>query len=209
MDNQLKEIVGATLAAIGTIISAVSTIPAKSEKMEKLFDGLDIVGNSLQGTGNALQADGQSEIQAIGNSTVIAGLTLDLEDENEEKLVIAGNWLQALGGAAALGDEFEDPTAAGQIFNINGNLLQSIGNSLQAYGGTINLKEKELGESGDSANNIIAVGSWIQAVGSVLSVIGQIQEENQEITSDSTSESSEENNEADSKPSVWLNEELL
>lgn len=32
MDNQLKEIIGAALAAIGTIISAVSTIPAKSKK---------------------------------------------------------------------------------------------------------------------------------------------------------------------------------
>jgi hypothetical protein len=84
-------------------------------------------------------------------------------------------------------------------------LLQSIGNSLQAYGGTINLREKERGDSGESANNIIAVGSWIQAVGSVLSVIGQLQEENQEISSDS----SEENNEPDSKTSVWLNEELL
>lgn len=151
MDNQLKEVVGAALAAIGTIMSAVSNIPATSEKTDKLFKGLNIVGNTLQGTGNALQADGQigpslerigNEIQAFGNSTVIAGLTIDLEGENGTKLVITGDWMQALGSATALGEELEDPTAAGQAFNINGNLLQSIGNSLQAIGGTANLKEK-------------------------------------------------------------------
>jgi hypothetical protein len=214
MDNQLKAVFGATLAAIGTILSAISTIPATSKKMDTLFDGLDIAGNTLQGTGNALQADAQSgpsiaktgnEIQAIGNSTVIAGLTLDLGYEYEDRLVITGNWLQALGGASALGVELENPTAPGQVFNINGNLLQSIGNSLQSIGGTENLREKERGGPGDSFNNIIAIGSWIQAVGSVLSLIGVIQGENKT----SNTESSEENQEPGSKPSVWLNEELF
>ncbi|MBT2686635.1 hypothetical protein J7I93_00395 [Bacillus sp. ISL-47] len=189
MDNQIQEIVGSVIAAIGTILSAIASTPAQSVRIVDFFKGLDIVGNTLQATGNALEASGQgepsleklgNEIQAAGNSTVIAGLVLNLEDENEEKLVITGNWLQALGGAVALGDEFEDPTAAGQLYNIYGNLLQSIGNSLQAIGGTINLREKRTDDSGGSADQVIIIGSWIQAVGSVLSVIGQLKEESQE-----------------------------
>lgn len=189
MDNQVQEIFGSVIAAIGTILSAIASTPSASPRIKDLLDGMDLVGNTLQGTGNALQASGQSgasleklgnEVQAIGNSTVVAGLVLHVKEETEERLVITGNWLQALGGAAALGDEFEDPAAPGQIFNINGNLLQSIGNSLQAIGGTKNLREKELGGPGSTGDHVIFIGSWIQAVGSVLSVIGQLQEESQE-----------------------------
>lgn len=189
MDDQVKEIYGAVVAAIGTILSAVASYPSESTRIIDLYKDFDIVGNTLQAVGNALQADGQkepsleklgNEIQSIGNSTVLAGLVWNIEDDIEEKLVITGNWLQALGGAVALGDEFKDPTAAGQIYNINGNLLQSIGNSLQAIGGSINIKEKQLSKgevSASSGDSIIFAGSWIQAVGSVLSVIGQVKEE--------------------------------
>ena len=191
MDDQFKEIFGAVITAIGTILSAVSSIPTQSTRITELYKGLDIVGNTLQGTGNAIQADAQknpsleklgNEIQAIGNSTVVAGLILDVIEETEEKLVITGNLLQALGGGVALGDEFEDPYAPGQIYNIYGNLLQSMGNSLQAIGGSINLREKEGADSDSDSDSpgdvIIFTGSWIQAVGSVISVFGTLPEEN-------------------------------
>ncbi len=189
MDDKFKEIFGAVVAAIGTILSAVASFPSETTRIIDLYKDFDIVGNTLQAVGNALQADGQkepsleklgNEIQSIGNSTVLAGLVWNIEDDSKEKLIITGNWLQALGGAVALGDEFNDPTAAGQIYNINGNLLQSIGNSLQAIGGSINLKEKQLSkeeETASSGDSIIFAGSWIQAVGSVLSAIGQVKEE--------------------------------
>lgn len=185
MDDQVKELFGAVITAIGTILSAIASIPTQSTRITDLYKGLDIVGNTLQGSGNAIQADAQSpsleklgnEIQAIGNSTVVAGLILKVEEETEEKLVITGNLLQALGGAVALGEELEDPTASGQIYNIYGNLLQSTGNSLQAIGGSINLKEKRDSESDSSGDVIIFTGSWIQAIGSVISILGALPEE--------------------------------
>jgi hypothetical protein len=192
MDDQVKELFGAVITAIGTILSAIASIPTQSTRITDLYKGLDIVGNTLQGTGNAIQADAQrnpsleklgNEIQAIGNSTVVAGLILDVEEVTEEKLVITGNLLQALGGGVALGEEFEDPSAPGQIYNIYGNLLQSTGNSLQAIGGSINLREKEESESESESDSdspgdvIIFTGSWIQAIGSVISILGTLPEE--------------------------------
>ena len=56
--------------------------------------------------GNALEADGQgeenlekigNELQSIGNVTVISGLVIDFEDITQQKLIIIGNWIQALG----------------------------------------------------------------------------------------------------------------
>ena len=73
-------------------------------------------------------------------------MVIDFKDETKIKLVIAGNWIQALGGLTALADEFEDASDKDETFNIVGNLLQAIGNSLQAIGGVYELKVLE--ESG-------------------------------------------------------------
>jgi hypothetical protein len=60
-------------------------------------------GNVLQGTGNALSADAEAEIslekignqiQSIGNSSAIAGMMIDFNEETQQKLIITGNWLQ-------------------------------------------------------------------------------------------------------------------
>ncbi|WP_445304406.1 DUF6944 family repetitive protein [Niallia sp. FSL W8-1348] len=149
---------------------------------------LRLVGNVLQGTGSALSADGQGtisleklgdEIQAIGNSTVVTGLVLYKTSNTpaEQKLIITGSWLQALGSFVGLTDEFFDSTADGRIENIIGGLLQGIGNSLQAIGGTEQLK----GINNDGQQNIGTLGSWIQATGAVISLIGQVKEELEEI----------------------------
>lgn len=79
-------------------------------------------GNISWKTGN--------EIQSIGNVTVISGLVIEFKDEIKIKLVIAGNWTQALGGLTALADEFEDSSDKDESLNIVGNLLQATGNSL-------------------------------------------------------------------------------
>lgn len=66
-------------------------------------------------------------------------------------------------------------------------MLQATGNSLQAIGGIEELKasrDKVEGISeGDEEDGqlIVITGSWVQAVGSVVSLIGQIREESQEI----------------------------
>ncbi|PDY33963.1 hypothetical protein COO17_28495 [Bacillus wiedmannii] len=168
---------------------------------------LQAVGNALEADGQgevSLEKIG-NEIQSIGNVTVISGLIIDFKEETQIKLVIAGNWTQALGGLTALADEFEDTSDKDEYLNIIGNLLQSIGNSLQAIGGIDELKsirnedqsnkegnvnnvEKDTSTQVNNETNeneegklIDIIGSWVQAVGSVISLIGQIREESEEL----------------------------
>ncbi|MCF2647837.1 MULTISPECIES: DUF6944 family repetitive protein [Bacillaceae] len=185
MSGHFKEIFGSTINTIGTIQAAIGSTPSFHLSKETNYQ-LRLVGNVLQGTGSALSADGQGtislemlgdEIQAIGNSTVVTGLILYKLSKipTEQKLIITGSWIQALGSFVGLTDEFFDHTADGRIENIIGGLLQGIGNSLQAMGGTEQLK----GIS--SQQNLGTIGSWIQATGAVLSLIGQIKEEVEEV----------------------------
>ncbi|KAB2395193.1 MULTISPECIES: DUF6944 family repetitive protein [Bacillus cereus group] len=216
MENQFKEIFGAWVAAIGTITSAIGSTPFDFISSNVRKD-LNVYGNVLQAVGNALEADGQgevsleqigNEIQSIGNVTVISGLIIGFKEETQIKLVIAGNWTQALGGLTALADEFEDTSDKDESLNIIGNLLQSIGNSLQAIGGIEELKSirnedrsnkegnindvvKDIDTQVNNETNeneegklIDIIGSWVQAVGSVISLIGQIREENEELEGD-------------------------
>jgi hypothetical protein len=189
MQNQNKELYGSWLQAIGTVISAIGGTPSKRISSD-IQNSLDLWGNVLQATGNALIADAQqeaslekigNEIQSIGNSLVIAGIVIDFKEETQKRLIITGNWFQALGGATALGDELqEEISKLYQIYNIIGNLLQSIGNSLQAIGGTYELKENNPilvhDESSENGQTLQISGGWIQAIGSVLSLLGQIKE---------------------------------
>ncbi|ANB56752.1 hypothetical protein GFC29_533 [Anoxybacillus sp. B7M1] len=186
MNKQWKEIVGYSLSAIGTIQAAIGNTP-QFHLNKNLGYQLRLVGNVLQALGSALSADGQgtasfekmgNEIQATGNSTVITGMLVgDAWGEKiEQKLMITGLWMQALGSFVGLSDEFFDRTEDGRLENISGSLLQGIGNSLQAISGIQSLNEN------NSESDLIGVaGSWIQATGSVLSLIGQIQEESEEI----------------------------
>lgn len=68
MDNQLKEIFGAWLAAIGTVTAAVGSTPFHSLGNSFRKD-LNLIGNELQDVGNALEADGQGEenLERLGN----------------------------------------------------------------------------------------------------------------------------------------------
>jgi len=186
MNGHWKEITGSLLSTIGTIQAAIGSTPDFHLSKNQNYE-LRLVGNVLQASGSALSADGQGtvslekigdEIQAVGNSTVITGLILygTSNTETEQRLIITGNWLQALGSFVGLADEFFDSTEMGRAENIIGNLLQGIGNSLQAVGGVqaLNTNNLNQGKTG-------IAGSWIQAAGSVISLIGQIQEELEEI----------------------------
>lgn len=186
MNNQWKELIGAFLSTIGTIQAAIGNTPQFHFNQQQ-NDQLRLIGNILQALGSALAADGQGsfsleklgdELQAVGNSTVVAGMLLygDSDTITEQKLSISGTWMQALGSFVGLGDEFFDSTKDGRIENIIGNLLQGIGNSLQAISGI-----QELHDSGSEQEQLGMVGSWIQAAGSVMSLIGQILEESEEI----------------------------
>jgi hypothetical protein len=195
MDNQLKALFGAWIQAIGTVIAAVGSTP--SEKLSSEFrEHLSLWGNELQAVGNALIADSEetftlsklgNEIQAIGNVTVMAGIIIDLQEETKLRLDITGNWLQAFGGTVALPDDLVDEPSTIRTLNISGNILQIIGNSLQAINGTEELKNKEKEKyegyrQSNEANeeeegySLDFYGSWIQAVGSVISAIAQTKE---------------------------------
>ncbi|MEC2053927.1 hypothetical protein I6J18_06000 [Peribacillus psychrosaccharolyticus] len=186
MGSHFKEVFGSVLSTIGTIESAIGSTPFKNMS-EKVSFNLRLQGNVLQATGNGLSADGQGNIfsleyigdlvQATGNSTVIIGLLIKFKNQIDQKLIISGNWLQALGSFVGLTDEFEDSTPSGRSYNIIGGFLQGIGNSMQALSGVYQLED----ENDVDARFLGVLGSWIQAVGSVLSLIGQIKEETQEI----------------------------
>lgn len=200
MENQLKELFGAWIQAIGTVTAAVGSSPSLDEEIK---ESLNLWGNALQGTGNALIADAQEEftleklgnqVQAIGNTTVIAGLLLNISEEKKLKLDINGNLLQAAGGGIALPEDLIDEPSTIRTLNITGNVLQIIGNSLQAFGGAEELKSirgnedrfkgyRESNESKQvsSSQSLAINGSWIQAVGSVISAIAQTKESIEEI----------------------------
>lgn len=186
MNSQVKEILGYTLSAIGTIEAAIANTPQfKLNEAQTFFHHL--VGNVLQASGSALAADGQGSIsferlgeqlQAAGNTTVVTGIILYAKKDKdaEQRLSIMGTWMQALGSFVGVIDEFFDSTVDGQFENISGGLLQGIGNSMQAMGGI-----EELQKNASVPVPITTWGSWTQATGSVLSLIGQIQEEREEI----------------------------
>ena len=60
--------------------------------------------------------------------------------------MIAGNWIQALGGVTSIGGEIEDSSNIDESYNIVGNVLQATGNSLQAIGGIDELKSNRDGK---------------------------------------------------------------
>ncbi|WP_379969084.1 DUF6944 family repetitive protein [Ectobacillus sp. sgz5001026] len=176
MNNQTKEIIGSGIQALGTVTAAVGSTPIFFIKKEELHN-LNIYGNVLQATGNGLQADAKellslgqlgNQIQAAGNSTVVAGLVIDFEKVTELKLHITGNWLQALGGVVEVADAIENDVGLIQSFIIIGNGLQAIGNSLQAIGAIYELETKD----DKTGVSLIVKGSWIQAVGSIIAFLG-------------------------------------
>jgi hypothetical protein len=178
MDNLQKQLAGSWTQAAGTVIAAIGSTPAIKISDDSRKD-LGLIGNVLQATGNAVDADNQKQftygklgnvIQAAGNITVSAGLTIRSDEEvTSEKLVISGDLIQALGAITALG-------SAGEIYMVLGNLLQAIGNALQALGTSrilkygLNKEEKEINEVA------IGIGSWIQALGTILLAIGLTQD---------------------------------
>ncbi|WP_243292586.1 hypothetical protein [Bacillus sp. FJAT-47783] len=175
MENNQKALLGSWIQASGTVLSAIGSTPTNVIS-DDLLDDLNLLGNVLQATGNALIADTEKGVtldkignivQSIGNSTVITGLLINFDEETKQILNIQGNWLQALGGGVSFADAFGQEPSIDVLFNLYGNLLQTIGNSLQAISGVIDLKNK----NGQKLN---VIGSWVQAIGSILSFISQL-----------------------------------
>lgn len=205
MGSECIAIVGSVLVSVGTITAAIGSTPSNYIK-SNVRDDLTLLGNVLQAEGNAIDAEAKGtvlrsvgkEITASGNLTVITGLAFGFRKEASYKLFITGNWIQALGLAVNIGDAINLPPFPGQSENIVGSITQFIGNSLQAIGWSEALenirkdendnenKQKKIGyyykdyfkkNNGQSeSESLVATGSWIQAIGSVISVIGVIKE---------------------------------
>ncbi|TYS60267.1 hypothetical protein FZC74_09035 [Sutcliffiella horikoshii] len=181
MGESSKQLVGSWTQAIGTVVAAIGSTPSLPIH-ENGRRGLGLIGNVLQATGNGLEADAETTltygklgniIQATGNIMVSAGLIIDFSGDTEERLVISGDLIQALGVITALG-------SADKSYIVIGNGLQALGNSLQAVGGARELKEEErtvIGLSQVSNEVLIALGSWTQALGTILLAIGLTLEE--------------------------------
>ncbi|MFT8316998.1 MAG: hypothetical protein ABF651_01850 [Sporolactobacillus sp.] len=94
------------------------------------------------------------------------------DDDWNQRTIITGNWLQALGGSLSLQSTLETKDYnLGQALAVLGDLLQIIGNSLQALSGAYQLREVMDSEETDTIN---FSGSWIQAVGAVLSFLSAL-----------------------------------
>jgi hypothetical protein len=174
MDNELKATFGSWVQAIGTTLSAIGATPFKNIS-DTLPEDLNLWGNVLQATGNSLVADSEENftlekignaIQAIGNSTVIVGILINFNEKTKKELNIKGNLLQAVGGGVSLADALGREPTEKELYSIYGNLLQTIGNTLQALSGINELRNRK----GQELN---LVGSWIQAIGSIISALGQ------------------------------------
>ncbi|MGE7601059.1 DUF6944 family repetitive protein [Peribacillus sp. NPDC097675] len=207
MSNEFKETFGSWVQAIGTVLSAIANTPTFVSD-EHSSTNLDVVGNVLQGTGNAVIADGEeaftleqigSAVQAVGNSSVVMGLISDFSQDTKDRLIINGNFIQAVGGGVSAADITEN--APDQALNIVGNLLQAVGNSLQALATIIDLNSVDQNESFESfggqvgsdgldEESIQVLGSWIQAIGSILTLIAQLKS-NQSDESDESEDDNE------------------
>lgn len=180
MDSKSKKILGSFISMLGTIQSALGSTPDFPLDEEQRYQ-FDIIGNTLQAVGSGLSADGQEsdfmgavgdQIQATGNSTVLVGLLIYKKDNPDlaERVVISGNWLQALGSFVGL-DYNENENTSVLESNIGG-ILQGIGNSLQAIGGIETLRPNIT-----SFKDVGTLGSWIQAIGSVISFLVEVSDE--------------------------------
>ncbi|WP_226671412.1 DUF6944 family repetitive protein [Metabacillus litoralis] len=175
MANEKNAVLGSWIVATGTTLSAIGATPSRVLN-ESQLKSLDLWGNVLQATGNALTADSEenytldkvgNEIQAIGNTTIVASILLYFDKKTKIELNIKGNFLQALGGGVAFTEALGREPTLDELLIVNGNLLQAIGNSLQAISGIRELR-------GEEANKLNEVGSWIQAIGSILCALGGV-----------------------------------
>ncbi|QFT90356.1 hypothetical protein FIU87_17080 [Bacillus sp. THAF10] len=171
-----KSLVGSWVQALGTILAAVGSTPSLVEQ-EELERDFGLVGNVLQATGNGLEVDSQEDwdfgsyggiIQATGNLTVTTAYIKDVSEVTEIKLFITGNLLQALGAVTAL-------ESVEEAYEVVGFYLQAIGNSLQALGDSRRLKIDDTIFM-SNPDVIVAVGSWIQTIGTILLALGKTYE---------------------------------
>ncbi|GEN52922.1 DUF6944 family repetitive protein [Halobacillus faecis] len=162
-----QTLIGSWIIAAGTVASAVNaSINVYTGDDD---EGLNLIGNTLQATGNGVVANDLESIlsasgnviQAAGNSTIIYSILADLERRDDLNLVIKGNLLQALGGLIAFSETYGTDAPLTNAYKLKGELLEVVGNSIQAVAAGRELE-------GIEAGHFSALGSWIQAIGAII-----------------------------------------
>ncbi|MBX0357136.1 hypothetical protein [Halobacillus sp. Nhm2S1] len=162
-----QTLIGSWIIAAGTVASAVNA--SINAYTGDDGEGLNLIGNTFQATGNGVVANDAESIlsasgnliQSAGNSTIIYSILADLERKDELNLVIKGNLLQAFGGLIAFSETYETDASLTNAYKLNGELLEVVGNSIQAVAAGRELE-------GIEAGHFSALGSWIQAIGAVI-----------------------------------------
>ncbi|MGP4041217.1 DUF6944 family repetitive protein [Gracilibacillus sp. D59] len=169
MEKENNKLLGGWIQAVGTVLSALGNTPRIALSSD-IKDDLKLIGNVMQATGNTLQVKGISlqdlnslgnEIQAVGNITEVASLRLPVTDNVKSLLGIQGDLMQALGGGMNFAEEWQKEITVEVMYNGFGNLLQVIGNSLQALST----------RSTTNATEINTIGNWIQVIGAIMTAI--------------------------------------
>ncbi|MGM9987638.1 MAG: DUF6944 family repetitive protein [Bacillaceae bacterium] len=187
MANRYKEIIGSWVTLVGTIIAALGVTPAivdggffleddmtddqREEKADLLSDQLTFIGNAMQGLGNATESVGR-----------------------EYSIEKAGEIIQAAGNTTVLFaiDTIDDERKR-VTFDITGNLLQSFGGLII---GLDELQEYEDDYYIDAIGNLLqSIGNAIQAVGGLVFLRSEIQEETTENNNNGESKENEVNSE--------------
>lgn len=155
MSDRLILITGVWTQVVGTVIAAIGeTMIIQEERLNQEPVGFRLVsiGNGLEAVGNSLQAVGAEKLSdgSIG-----------------ETYRIVGDWIQASGNvtnvlAAEL--EFSGEELAGLNLDIFGDVVQSAGAGLEAYGATLSTR---------AYSNLLAAGNTIQSLGAALEAVGE------------------------------------
>ncbi|MGM9951565.1 MAG: DUF6944 family repetitive protein [Lysinibacillus sp.] len=159
--------ISAWLIAVGTVLSAIGSTPS-DVLSESALEDLDLIGSVLQAVGSGIIPADADYLEKAGGQIETVGdlLTVQsffVEDERASELLNAqGNLIQAVGTGLALNLE-ANQTVNEALFTI-GEILQIIGNAYIAY--SINYPPNS-----EKSQEFITVGSWIEAIGAVLSAL--------------------------------------
>jgi hypothetical protein len=159
--------ISAWLEAIGTILSAIGNTPSNVLSASKLND-LNLIGNVLQAVGSGIISEDEdyldqvgSKVEALGNIVTIQAFFVE-NQRSSQLLNTQGNLIQALGSGVSL--DLDTNQTVNEALNNIGNIVQIIGNAYQAF-------SIKYPPDSQQAQELNTIGSWIQAVGSVLSAL--------------------------------------
>ncbi|WP_110114036.1 hypothetical protein [Bacillus sp. CGMCC 1.16541] len=173
------ELLGAWITATGNITASIGVTEEVRQPSRRTED-IIILGNGLQAIGNSLQIAGPvdevleklgSELQVVGNLSIIGGVLLNRREERleNEALIVIGDSFQSIGaGLEVINDLRNVDTNQPILLEIVGNSLQSLGAFIQAVSGAYELG---IGEDRPFDGIFGVVGSWIQATGAVIEAV--------------------------------------